>query len=498
MNPVAWFLDPLRYAFMQQALAAAVLVGIVCAVMGSFLLVKRWALLGDAISHAVLPGVAIAFLLGWPFLIGALLSGLLTALGIGFVERHTRLKQDAAMGLVFVSAFALGLAIISRIRSPVDLFHVLFGNVLAVGREDLLTSGLSGLAVVATIAFLYKELLLWAFDPIMAESVGFPVARLHYTMLFLTSLTIVASLQAVGIVLVVAMLIAPPATAAMLTDRFPRLIIAAVGLGIGAAVAGLYLSYYLDVASGATMVLVGFALFTLALLFSPRRGLLIKAVRRRRAASQARASDYLKALFDHGPDRPVPLRVLAARLGEGPSTAANVMRHLARLGFVETTPHGVRFTPTARQRAAQAVRTHRLWERFLVDRAGLPWDEVHAAADRLEHVGPPTLADELATALEGVTVDPHGSPIPTREGLVVAPDEELLLSELRPGEEGLVTRVEDEDPTILRALSALGLVPGQRVRLVAATGDGLRVTLGEHEDVVPRRVARTVFVSRPR
>jgi len=207
MTFLEWLLGPLQYGFMQQALVAALIVGVVGAVVGSFLLVKRWALLGDAIAHAVLPGVAIAFLLGWPFFVGAVVTGLLTALGISFVERNSRIKQDAAMGLLFVSAFALGLAIISRIQSPVDLFHVLFGNVLAVSRQDLLLTGVTGVVVVVAIAVLYKELLLWSFDPIMAESVGLPVRRLHYLLILLTSLTIVASLQAVGIVLVVAMLI---------------------------------------------------------------------------------------------------------------------------------------------------------------------------------------------------------------------------------------------------------------------------------------------------
>lgn len=495
MNPLSWLLEPLQYGFMQQALVAAVLVGIVCAVMGSFLLVKRWALLGDAVSHAVLPGVAIAFLLGWPFLVGALATGLLTALGIGFVERHTRLKQDAAMGLLFVSAFALGLAIISRIRSPVDLFHVLFGNVLAVSRADLLLTGASGLVVVATIVALYKELVLWSFDPIMAESVGLPVRGFHYLMLFLTALTIVASLQAVGIVLVIAMLIAPPATAALLTDRFHRLVALAVGLGVAAALLGLYLSYYLDVASGATMVLVSAALFTLVLAFSPRRGLLPQALRRRRAAAEARSEDILKALFALGPDRAVAIEAAAGHLGMAPADMDAAARHLARGGVVEAVPGGVRLTPAGRRKAAQVVRTHRLWERFLVDRAGMAWDDVHATADRIEHTSSPGLTDELAHALGGTATDPHGAPIPTSEGVVAALEEEYLLTELRTGQAAMVTRVEDEDPEVLRALLELDLVPGRSVLLAATAADRLTVVVGDGEKCVPRRIGRFVFVT---
>ncbi|MDR7555125.1 MAG: metal ABC transporter permease [Armatimonadota bacterium] len=487
--------EPLQYTFMQQALVGAILVGVTCAVMGSFLLVKRWALLGDAISHAVLPGVAVAFLLGVPFVVGALVTGLLTALGIGFVERHTRLKQDAAMGLLFVSAFALGLAIISRIRSPVDLFHVLFGNVLAVSRGDLLLTGSAGLVVVLTIVVLFKELLLWAFDPTMAESVGLPVRALHYLMLLLTSLTIVASLQAVGIVLVIAMLIAPPATALLLTDRFHRLIVLAAGIGVGAAVVGLFLSYYLDVASGAAMALVGTLAFGLALGFSPRRGLVARALRRRRASVEARVDDYLKALFAQPAGHATLPEVLGNRLSEPAPTVRATVRRLVDLGLAEVTPHGVRLTARGRRQAAEVVRAHRLWERFLVDRAGLPWEEVHAAADRMEHGSTPDVTQELARAVGGLAVDPHGAPIPTEEGAVAGPEEEYLLSELQPGQGAVVTRVEDEDPETLRALSALGLVPGRAIRLLAATREGLTVAVDGVETAVARRIARSVFVT---
>jgi ABC-type Mn2+/Zn2+ transport system permease subunit/Mn-dependent DtxR family transcriptional regulator len=495
MRLLALLLEPLQYTFMQQGLVGAVLVGAVCAVMGSFLLVKRWALLGDAISHAVLPGVAIAFLLGLPLLVGALTTGLLTALGIGFVERHTRLKQDAAMGLLFVSAFALGLAIISRIRSPVDLFHVLFGNVLAVSRQDLALTATAGLAVIATILFLYKELLTWAFDPIMAESVGLPVRALHYIMLLLTSLTIVASLQAVGIVLVIAMLIAPPATALLLTDRFHRLVPLAAGIGVFAAVAGLYLSYFLDVASGATMVLVSTLFFTLVLFFSPRRGLLPQAVRRRRAATDARLADYLKALFAQTAGQAVPAEALAGRLRDSTSGAVGALRQLERQGFAETTGDGARLTAEGRRRAAQIVRTHRLWERFLVDRAGLPWDEVHAAADQMEHDSTPAVTDELASAVGPYATDPHGAPIPTQDGVVPPRAAEYLLSELRTNQAAVVMSVEDEDPEILRTLSDLRLVPGRPVRLIGAGDEGLRVTVDGEEHMISRRIARSVMVS---
>ena len=198
--------EPLRYPFMVRALLAGVLVAVAGAVTGSFLLVRRWSLLGDAISHAVLPGVAVAYLLGWPYFTGALASALLTAAGIGFLERNTRLKSDAATGLLFLGAFAAGLAILSRARSSVDVFHILFGNVLGVSRTDLVLMAVVATAAVGFVLLLFKELQLWAFDPLTAEVAGLPTRALHYLMMLLVSATLVAALQAAAAVDLVAMI----------------------------------------------------------------------------------------------------------------------------------------------------------------------------------------------------------------------------------------------------------------------------------------------------
>lgn len=281
------FWEPLGYPFMVRALAAGAAVGIAGAVIGSFLLVRRWALLGDAISHAVLPGVAVAYLLGWPYFLGALGTALLTAVGTGFVERHTRIKSDAAMGILFIGAFAAGLAMLSRIRSSVDVFHILFGNVLGVSRGDLLLTAGVAIGVVAVVGALFKELQLWAFDPLTAQVSGLPVGFLHYLLLVLLSATIVSALRAVGIVLALAMLVTPPATAYLLTRRLSEMVVVAAALGALSAVFGLYLSFYLDLASGPSMVLVATGMFALALLLAPEQGLLARALQRRRASRRA-------------------------------------------------------------------------------------------------------------------------------------------------------------------------------------------------------------------
>ncbi|WP_232090724.1 metal ABC transporter permease [Billgrantia diversa] len=271
---------PFEYRFMQRALLTSVLVGAICGLLSCYVVLKRWSLLGDAISHAVLPGVAVAYLLGWPFFIGAFVTGALTSLGIGAIERHTRIKSDAAMGLMFTAAFALGIVIISKIATSTHLMHILFGNVLGVKTSALVLTLLASLVALLTIWLAYRPLLLYTFDPQQAQALGFNTGAIHYGLIMLLTLTIVASLETVGIILVVAMLITPGATAHLLTDRFTTMLAISVAVGVTSAVVGLMLSVSLDVASGGTIVLVASSLFLVALLAAPRHGLVARHWRR--------------------------------------------------------------------------------------------------------------------------------------------------------------------------------------------------------------------------
>ena len=266
--------SPFEYAFMQRALLTALLVGGVCGLLSPFVVLKRWSLLGDAISHAVLPGVAIAYLLGWPFFVGAFIAGTLTALAIAALERHTLLKADAAMGLMFTAAFALGIVIIGKIATNTHLMHILFGNVLGVSAEHLLLTLITTIVVVTVVWLGYRALLIYTFDSTQAHGLGYNTAAIHYGLIVLITLTIVASLETVGIILVVAMLITPGATARLLTSSLPRMIMVSIAAGVIAAVVGLYGSFHFDLASGGAIVLVSTGLFVLALLLSPSHGLL--------------------------------------------------------------------------------------------------------------------------------------------------------------------------------------------------------------------------------
>lgn len=293
-------LEPLRFDFFVRALVAATLVGLVCAVVGTYVVLRGIAFIGDAIAHAGFPGVVAAYILQGPYLLGAGVAAVATALAIGAVSRRARIRQDTAIGVLFAGTFALGVFLFSSLRGYVaDLFGFLFGNVLAIGPGELVNLLVLAALVLGTVAVLWKELLYATFDPLGAAASGIPVGRLEYVFLALVALAIVVSLQAVGIILVVAMLVTPAAAAQLLTVRFARLMAGAAAIGIASAVAGLYLSFWLDVASGATIVLVETVVFLLVLGLGPRTGVW--------ARLQGRSSDRRRArVAQSRPDEEAP------------------------------------------------------------------------------------------------------------------------------------------------------------------------------------------------
>lgn len=269
---LTWLLEPLTYPFMVRGLVAAILVGVVCAVLGTYVVLRRMAFFGDALAHAILPGVAAAYLLRWPLSAGALAAGILAAAAIGALQN--RIREDTAIGIVFSGAFALGISPLSAVRTyTVDLTHFLFGNVLGVSPADLLATALLGSGVLLVTLALQKELLVIAFDPTLARVLRLPTSLLRNLLLLMLAVTVVAALQVVGVALVVAMLVTPPATAYLLVRRVGPMMALAALFGALSAVIGLYLSYYLNLPSGPAMVPVCTGIFLLVFLLSPRRRL---------------------------------------------------------------------------------------------------------------------------------------------------------------------------------------------------------------------------------
>lgn len=269
-------LEPFQYDFMVQATLVASLIGATCAILSCYLVLKGWSLMGDAISHAVLPGIVAAYILGIPLAIGAFVAGLICASGTGWIKSHSRLKEDTVMGVVFTGLFALGVVMITKVHTNIHLMHMLFGNLLGIEHSSLVQAVVAGGLTLVVILALRKDLLLYLFDANQARAVGLNTTALHYILLALLAATIVAALQAVGIILSVAMLITPGCIAYLLTDRFDRMLWIASSASVFSAIAGTYVSFFLNGSTGACIVLTQAFVFVLAMFFGPKYGILFR------------------------------------------------------------------------------------------------------------------------------------------------------------------------------------------------------------------------------
>jgi len=272
----SWILEPIGYQFMQNALSIGVLIGILCPVVGTYLIVQRMSLLGDVMAHAVLPGLAVSFYLKINISIGAFVSGMISAVLIAWLRSQTRVKVDAIMALMFSSFFALGILLITLLRQKIDLDSFLFGDILSVTREDVWRTGIITAIVLVVVKLTYKEMLFYTFDPIGAKAVGMPVDLIYLGLMAGVTLTIIASMQTVGVVLVVSMLIGPGITAYLVVKELHMMMIVGSGIGIAAAVGGMYASYYLNVPSGPAIVLLNMMMFLLTLVLTSDFNKLIK------------------------------------------------------------------------------------------------------------------------------------------------------------------------------------------------------------------------------
>jgi manganese/iron transport system permease protein len=269
---IEFLLAPFQFPFMQMAFVISALVAVPAAILSCYMVLKGWSLMGDAISHAVLPGVVLAYIAGIPLAIGAFAAGMTCAVATGYLKEHSRVKEDTIMGVVFSGMFGLGLVLYTRIQTDVHLDHILFGDMLGIGWSDVLETGIIAAIVTGAALLRGRDLLLFVFDPQQAGAIGLRTRVLHYGLLTILSLTIVAALKAVGIILAIAMLVAPGAVAFLLTKRFEHMLLAAIAVAVSASLVGVYISFFLDSAPAPTIVLLMTLAFILAFVFSPNRG----------------------------------------------------------------------------------------------------------------------------------------------------------------------------------------------------------------------------------
>lgn len=268
---VAYITEPLAFDFMQRALLMSVLIATVCSIFSCFLILKGWSLMGDAVSHAVLPGLAVAVVIGIPLAIGALIAGLFCAVATGFIKENSRVKEDAVMGIVFSGMFALGLVLLTKIETDVHLLHVLFGSVLGITNAELIEAGSIAVFCSAIMLLKRRDLMLYCFDPAHASVIGLPVKILHFGLLILLALTIVSALKAAGIILVIAMLIAPGAIGFILARSFDRILMIALSVSIFSCILGTIVSFHMDAATAPLIVVIQAGFFVLALLIGKNR-----------------------------------------------------------------------------------------------------------------------------------------------------------------------------------------------------------------------------------
>lgn len=277
-DPVA----PFRYQFMLEALGVGALVGVVCALLSCYLVLKGWSLMGDAISHAMLPGIVLAYIFGLPLAVGAFAAGLFCAGATGYIKSHSRVKEDAVLGIVFTGLFGLGLVLFTKVKTDVHLNHILFGSLLGIPQALIIQTVIIGGLTLMAILLLRNDLLLFCFDPNHARSIGLNTNRLYYTLLSLVALAIVVSLQAVGIILVIAMLITPGCIGFLLSDRFTPMLWIAAASAVGSSILGVYVSFFINGATGACIVLVLVLFFLIAMIFAPKKGLLARQLMQRK------------------------------------------------------------------------------------------------------------------------------------------------------------------------------------------------------------------------
>lgn len=397
----------------------SILVGLGCGVLGCFVVLRRMALIGDALSHAVLPGVVLAYMFTGdtqpiPLLIGALLSGLVAAVLINVVTKHSRTKEDSSIGIVFTALFATGIILVSNLPrgTHFDLKCFLWGEPLAVGESDLTMMAIICAVVLAVVVLMYHRLKLVSFDPLVAAAMGVSVGAMHYLLMGMLSATVVAGLKTTGVILVVAMVITPASAAYQLTNRFSVMLVLAGLFGIASAVLGMSVAFVFNASTGPAMVIVATAIFGLSVLFSPSHGVVFDRLRRFRLARHVRGEDVLKAVYHLGPMPNAAGRYLPTMADHLKMPVALIGRTLERLkgeGLVALSPQ-VQVTEAGRKHAEQIVRAHRLWETYLADRLGVSPDEVHGEAERLEHAH--DMAERLDEMLGRPDVDPHGSTIP--------------------------------------------------------------------------------------
>ncbi len=403
-----------------RSLYIALLVGGMCGLLGCFIVLRNMAMIGDALSHAILPGIVLSFMLvgysGIGFFIGSVLAGLLAAFLITWLQQSLRIKNDAAIGIIFTFMFSLGIIGISWISGKggvhLDLKDFLFGNLLSVSNEDFILTASLFVLVSGVILLFYRPLFVTTFQPALAGTMGIRASRMHYLLMLLLSLVVVASLRGVGVILVVSMLITPASAALLIANRLHYVLAWSMLLGMLSALSGLLLSIAFDFPAGPSMAVMATLIYGCIALFAPARGYLPRYFARKRLAQRILIEDILKRTVQAGKKGSIRIEELSHITGYSSRILKQWMNRLQQIGLYQKEAENYTLTHDGLIRANQLIRAHRLWETFLVEELGLQTDQIHEEADQIEHYLTEEDLRKLDEELGYPDTDPHGSPIP--------------------------------------------------------------------------------------
>ncbi len=415
-------LEVLQSPWAMRALIASSMVGIMCGVLGCFIVLRNMALIGDALAHAILPGVVFAFMLvGYSvfgFFLGSAIAGLIAAVVMTWIQQNSNTKNDAAIGIVFTAMFSIGVMGISKISKSdgvhLDMKDFLFGNVLGVSDQDLYLTTAVTVFVLGSIAVFYRYLFATTFQPVIAKTMGISVEMVHYFLMLLLSFAVVASLRTVGIILVVAMLITPASTALLLSNRLQNVLGISALVGLVSSILGLLLAIQFNTTPGPAMVVVATSLYLLAVFFAPKQGLVFRYFQRRSLLKKIRREDILKQSLRLNEQGTITKTALLEKLGLTSASLESGLQDLLKKEFLLTTNGGYDLTEPGKQAADKLVRAHRLWETYLVQQMGLTEEQIHEDAEKYEHLLTDEILDNVDEHLGFPTTDPHGSPIPPK------------------------------------------------------------------------------------
>jgi manganese/iron transport system permease protein/iron/zinc/copper transport system permease protein len=469
------FLAPLSAVYFQKALIGGCVVAAVCGVTGSLVILRRMAFLGDALSHAMIAGFVAGYLFmqavfdieasAPAMLVGSIIAAVTTVMMIGFVSKSSRLKEDTVIGIMYCGVFAVGIVVLTIFQDlvQIDIMHFIMGDVLGISDGDLWLSVIVAASVLTVMILGFRQFQITSFDPIMAASIGIPVLFFDYLLTICMSFVVVSTVSMVGVILSVGLLITPAATAYLLTDRLNRMMIIAAFLGITSVIGGLFLSVILDASGGVSIILFCTMQFLLVLVIAPQYGLLADWLRKRRMVPQALTEDILKETLKIESDV-VKIKTIAKRLALPSTTIIKGLRSLVRDEYIILNIHSFSLTETGRQQARRIVRAHRLWESYLAH-VGTPIDQIHNAAETLEHIHDEKAVDFIDDMLGHPTKDPHGSEIPddfmdASKGMI-AP-----ISLLRKGRQAKICIIRET------VIDSIDIKIGEDVTLGARTNDG--------------------------